>query len=97
MKIEKSIEGVSAVISLEGWLDTTTAPELKAEIDTLDETIQSLVLDFEKVEYISSAGLRQVVAAYVKMKNGEFKVINVSNSVMEIFKMAGFDKKLDIK
>ncbi len=97
MKIEKIADGTTVTISLEGWLDTTTSPELKTEIDALDSTVTTLILDFEKLEYISSAGLRQVVSAYIKMKDGELKIVNVSKGVMEVFKMAGFDKKLNIQ
>ena len=54
------------------------------------------MLDLEKLEYISSAGLRQVVAAHKRM-NGELTVINVSSEILDVFKMTGFDKKLNIK
>lgn len=96
MNIVKQTENNVVTLALEGWLDTQTAPELGAELDTLDGGADSLVLDFGKLEYISSAGLRQVVAAYKKM-SGRMKVINVSNEIMEVFKMTGFDTKLNIE
>lgn len=96
MTIEKMINGTEAVFKLEGWLDTQTSPQLGSELDALEDGVTALVLDLEKLEYISSAGLRQVVAAHKRMK-GELTVINVSAEILDVFKMTGFDKKLNIK
>ena len=98
MKITKTIEDHKATLYLEGWLDTQAAPELAQEVKALDD-IDRLVLDFENLEYISSSGLREVVAAYKKMKSlhGSFCVIHVSPEVMDVFHLTGFDKKLDIQ
>lgn len=98
MTITKTVENNVAVIFVEGWLDTQSSPELGKEIRNLSD-IKELILDFEKLEYISSSGLREVVSAYRKMKseNGTFSVIHVSSEVMDVFKMTGFDKKLDIR
>lgn len=98
MTITKTVENNVAVIFVEGWLDTQSSPELGKEIRNLSD-IKELILDFEKLEYISSSGLREVVSAYKKMKseNGTFSVIHVSSEVMDVFKMTGFDKKLDIR
>ena len=97
MTITKTMENNTAVLLVEGWLDTKSSPELGNEINALSD-IEGLVLDFEKVEYIASSGLREVVSAYKKMKgaNGTFSVIHVSNEVMDVFRLAGLDKKLDI-
>ena len=97
MTITKTVENNKVVLSVEGWLDTKSSPELGQEINALSD-IGELVLDFGKLEYISSSGLREVLAAYKKMQgmNGAFSVINVGSEVMEIFELAGFDKKLDI-
>lgn len=98
MTITKTTENNTVTLSVEGWLDTKASPELGKEIDALSDA-QELVLDFEKVEYIASSGLREVLAAYKKMQgmNGTLSVINVCNEVMDVFKLAGFDKKLDIR
>lgn len=98
MTITKTVENNTVILSVEGWLDTKASPELGKEIDALSD-MEALVLDFEKLEYIASSGLREILAAYKKMQrmNGTFSVINVGNEVMEIFKLAGFDKKLDIR
>lgn len=98
MTITKTMENNKVILSVEGWLDTKSAPELGREIEALSE-IEALVLDFEKLEYIASAGLREVVSAYKKMKsmNGEFSVIHVTSEVMDVFKLTGFDQKIDIQ
>ena len=73
------------------------SPELGKEIDSISE-VKELVLDFDKVEYMASAGLRQVVYAHRKAKElgASFSVVNVASGVMSIFKMTGIDKKLNI-
>ena len=63
LNIEKQINGSEATVRLEGRLDTTTAPELENELKSFMESITSLVFDFEKLEYISSAGLRVLLTA----------------------------------
>ena len=80
MEIINNIDGNKATMEIIGWLDTQTAPQLGEELSKLSDDITSLVFDFAKLEYISSAGLRQVVSAYKKMscKDG-FKIINVSD------------------
>ena len=83
-------------IHLEGKLDRNTAEEAEERINTEMEGMTKLIIDLEKLEYISSAGLRQVVAAHKRM-NGELTVINVSSEILDVFKMTGFDKKLNIK
>ena len=95
IKIEKENSDKSAVFKLEGWLDTQTTSELAKELDTLDNSIDELTLDMKKLEYISSAGLRQIIVAHKKM-NGKLTVKNVSSEIMDVFKMTGFDKRLHI-
>lgn len=98
MKITKTMENNKVTLFVEGWLDTQSSPELAGEIRELSDP-ESLILDFEKLEYISSSGLREVVSAYKKMKSvgGDFAVINVSSEVMDVFRLTSFDKKLDIR
>lgn len=98
MKIEKIICNNIVTFNLEGWLDTVSSPELGEAVEELTEA-SSIVLNFEKVEYMSSAGLRQVLATHKKAKTLEasLSIINVCPTVMSIFKMTNIDKKLDIR
>lgn len=67
MEIISKTEGNKVTMGIAGWLDTQTSPELEEALSDLDERVTSLVFDFSKLEYISSAGIRQVIAAYKKM------------------------------
>ena len=68
MNITSSTQDTTTTLALDGWLDTSTAPQLADELAKIDSGCTSLVLDFSNLEYISSAGLRQVVAAHKKMR-----------------------------
>ena len=94
--VKKAIEGSEATLFLDGWLDTQAAPELQAELEKLGENVQNLVIDMKGLEYISSSGVRQVVSAYKKM-NGNLTVKNVSESIMNIFKVTGIDKRINFQ
>ncbi|MBQ9031311.1 MAG: STAS domain-containing protein [Parasporobacterium sp.] len=84
-------------LALEGRLDTTTAPELEDELKTSLDGVTSLTFDFEKLEYISSAGLRVLLAAQKTMnQQGEMKVTHVNETIMEIFEVTGFTDILTI-
>ena len=98
MKITKNLNGSSLNVALEGRLDTTTAPELEKELkDSMDEATE-LSLDFEKLEYISSAGLRVLLSAHKAMsKKGGLKVVNVNDMVKEVFDVTGFADILNIE
>ena len=97
LNIEKKVENGNAFFALEGRLDTVTAPELEKEIKDSLDGVKSLVLDFEKVEYISSAGLRVLLSTQKIMnKQGEMKLINVNSDIMEIFEVTGFSDILTI-
>ena len=79
------------IIKVEGRLDTNTAPSLEKAINENTEVNNNLVLDLNKLVYISSAGLRVLLSAQKKMnKNGSMKVKNVSEDVMAVFEMTGF-------
>ena len=86
------------ILKLEGRLDTTTAPELEKTINDEDEALKNLVLDFSGVDYISSAGLRVLLAAQKKMNvQGSMELVNVNEAVMDIFEMTGFADILTIE
>ena len=95
MKITKNVNGSNLEIALEGRLDTMTAPELETELKNSLEGIDSLTLDFSKLEYISSAGLRVLLMAVKKA--GQGTVINASDAVKEIFETTGFDQIIDVR
>lgn len=98
LNISKESNATSLVVTLEGRLDTTTAPDLEKELkDSLDD-VTELIMDFEKLEYISSAGLRVLLSAQkIMSRQGEMKLINVSNTIMEIFEVTGFVDILTIE
>ena len=97
LNIDKTIENGKAAVVLEGRLDTVTAPELEKEFKSSLEGVSELTLDFEKLEYISSAGLRVLLAAQKTMnKQGEMKLLNVNETIMEIFEVTGFSDILTI-
>lgn len=98
MNIEIQKNEKEYIVLLAGRLDATTAPTLeKAIVENLDE-IDALILDFNGLEYISSAGLRVVLSAQKKMQQiGTMKVINVGQEVMDIFEMTGFVDILHIE
>ena len=98
MTIEIKRNAEETIIELAGRLDTITAPSLDKAISNNIEGVESLVLDFKNLEYISSAGLRVLLSAQKKMqKIGAMKVINVCEEVMEVFEMTGFADILTIE
>ena len=98
MTIEKKQNGTELTITLAGRLDTTTAPQLEAELKTSLDGIETLVLDFAALDYLSSAGLRVLLAAQKVMnKQGEMIVRNVNDTIAEIFEMTGFADILTIE
>ncbi|MBR4333530.1 MAG: STAS domain-containing protein [Clostridia bacterium] len=91
MTITRTENGDTTVIAVEGRLNTTTANDFGNEVKTLLETAENLVFDFDKVEYISSTGLRVLLFAQKEMnKRGSMKIINVSEEVYEVMKDVGF-------
>ena len=98
LKVEKNIKDGVCTIALEGRLDTVTSPDLEKEVGEIGEDLKDLVLDLEKLEYISSSGLRVLLAAQKLMnKQGAMKVINVGGPIMEIFEVTGFSDILTIE
>ena len=98
MTIDTTVAGTELNIVLEGRLDTNTAPELEAELKKRVEGITSLVIDIEKLEYISSAGLRVLLSAHkIMVKQGTMVIKNVRDEVREIFEVTGFDEILNIE
>ena len=98
MTIDIKINANETIVKLDGRLDTVTSPELEKAIENDIGNTKNLVLDIKDVEYISSAGLRIILAAQKKMnKLGSMKVINVCPEVMEVFELTGFADILSIE
>lgn len=92
LKINRIEEGDKITFALEGKLDTITSPELEKEVNESINDVIDLVFDCKKLEYISSMGLRVLLAAQQAIEgNGNMKIINVNEEVMEIFEVTGFD------
>ena len=98
LNITKTAENNALTLALEGRLDTVTAPQLESELKASLEGVKALTMDLAKLEYISSAGLRVLLSAQKQMnKQGEMKVINAGETIMEIFEVTGFSDILTIE
>ena len=98
MTIEKNLNGTELNVKVSGRLDTTTAPQLEAALKESYEGVEKLVLDFTALEYLSSAGLRVLLAAQKVMnKQGEMIIRNVNETINEIFEVTGFIDILTIE
>lgn len=100
MEINKAISNQNVIITLKGRLDTMTAPQLDDEANSIDlDGVETVTLNLKDLEYISSSGLRVILALYknLKSKGGNLKIVNVSNTIMELFSMTGMSDYLDIK
>ena len=98
MQIEK-VQGTGTLtLKLSGRLDTNTATELEAELGASLDGVRELTLDMAQLQYISSAGLRVLLAAQKRMnRQGKMLLTNVGESVMEIFEVTGFADILTIE
>ncbi len=98
MTIEKTINGAELIVTLAGRLDTITAPQLETELKVALPGVEHLVLDFEKLDYLSSAGLRVLLGAQKQMnKQGDMVVCHVNETIAEIFDVTGFCDILTIE
>ncbi len=98
MTIQKTQNEKALTIALEGRLDTLTAPELEAVLNDALADAEELTFDFEKLDYISSAGLRVLLAAQKTMnRQGTMKVIHTNEMIREIFEVTGFSDILTVE
>ena len=98
MTITKNQNGSHLDLALEGRLDTTTAPQLEAELKQSANGVTELVMDFSGLEYLSSAGLRVLLSAQKVMnRQGSMVIKNVNETIMEIFEVTGFADILTIE
>ena len=98
MIIRKELNGTQLTIKLEGELNTTTAPLLEEVIKSDLNGISSLIFDLEKLEYLSSAGLRMLLVAQKIMdQQGKMAIRHANNNILEVFDLTGFSSILDIE
>ncbi len=98
MKIEKNSDGSNLTLLLTGRLDTATAPQLEAELKQSIDGVTNLVFDMTGLEYISSAGLRVLLATQkVMAQQGTMELHNVNATIMDVFEITGFTDILTIK
>ena len=98
MNITKNQNGNALTVEVEGRLDTATAPELEKVLKDSLGGVTELTLNFERLAYISSAGLRVLLSAQKQMNSqGAMKVTNVNELVQEVFDVTGFSDILTIE
>ncbi|MBQ6331376.1 MAG: STAS domain-containing protein [Clostridia bacterium] len=98
MNIEQKKDGKALVLTFAGRLDTVTAPELEAVLKDALAGVEELTFDFEKLDYISSAGLRVLLSAQKTMnRQGTMKVIHTNEMIREIFDVTGFADILTVE
>lgn len=98
MTITRYREGSKLTMILDGWLDTANAPKLYDELGARLNGVTHLVLDMKQLQYLSTAGLRVVLAAQKQMnRQGRLTVTHVSQAVMEVLEITGFVDILDIQ
>lgn len=99
MNINKTYVDNNLTVQVEGRIDTITSQELEESLNEDIEKIDTLTLDFKELEYISSAGLRVLIATQKKLKanDASLTIINANDTLKEIFRMSGFDKLLTIQ
>lgn len=97
MKIEKKQDGNKVELVLEGRLDTMTAPMLREQIAGLPDDLEQITLDFHALQYISSAGLRELLVCRKRFPGDRMKVVGVSEVVFEIFETTGFDQIIPLE
>lgn len=99
MEINKNYDDKKLIMEVTGRVDTITSQDLEKSINEEIGKFDSLTIDFDKVEYISSAGLRVLIATQKKLKKDNVPLVieNVNDTIKEIFRMSGFDKILEIQ
>lgn len=99
LRIKKDLAGETLTVSLSGYLNIKTSPILEEELTNSIDGVQILILDFEQIEYISSAGLRVLLGMEKTMrgKNGKMTLKHVNSAVKEIIRLAGFLQVMNIE
>ena len=99
LTIDKTIDSKNGLFKLEGRLDTNTSRDLSAAFEETLPQLDTLTLDFEKLDYISSAGLRVILFAINTMedKSQKVKVLHANDSIVEVLELTGFADDLDLE
>ena len=100
LNTEKTLENGELFIKLEGRLDTLTSPDFDRELEEMLPGVERVTMDFAALEYISSAGLRTLLAAQQYLEDNalpNLKVLNINDEIRETFELTGFDNMLDIE
>ncbi len=98
MKISKKKSGNTLTVNVEGRVDTTTAPEFEKEVKAELDGVSELILNFSKLNYLSSAGLRVLLSLQkIMTKQGSMKVTEVNDIINDIFEVTGFNDILTIE
>ncbi len=98
MTLTLTTDATTLTVAIEGSIDTVTAPELETKLRDATAGMTVLILDFAKVDYISSAGLRVLIATDQTFSaQGSMTIKNVSEDVCEVFEMTGFDELLTLE
>ena len=97
MEIIKMLSGNEMMIALEGRLDTTTSPLLREQIAQIPPEVEKVKFDFKDLNYISSAGLREILVCRKKFSGDKMKVVNVSQEIYDIFATTGFDQIIPLE
>jgi len=98
MEIIKDKQQGTLKLSFSGRLDTTTAPMFEQVINEDFGDVTDLIVDFENLEYVSSAGLRMLLTAHKAMaaKKGSMVIKNANDGIKEVFEMTGFNDILNL-
>lgn len=97
MTIRKEQQGNVLTVYIEGMLNAQTAPELEMELRASAPQAEELVLDLEKLEYISSAGLRVMLTIYKQLDGRRIEVTGANIAVKEVFRMTGLEKEFHVR
>ena len=99
MTINNQLDGTTLTMAIEGRIDTQTAPELEQAVNDSIAGITQLILDFSKVSYISSAGLRTILTAenWMEARNGSMVIRGAAKNIKDVFKVTGFDTFLTLE
>lgn len=98
MHIEKIKEGTKLTFKIEGHIDTATSPQLEEEVRKELNCVSHFIIDLSAVDYVSSAGLRVILAASkIMAKQGRMDIVNTPKNIKELFDLTGFSEVLNIE